>query len=128
MGRGVEGGGSGGGVGGSGGGALPHNRLGVDVLLDAAGGVRQRDPGVMCAALKVQRAGEIMCGRWGVVEGVWLCVGGVVIHALREQSWPLVSTVPCLHYSGIPNLPGIVLYFVGDEAAKSDFYHSGVPP
>lgn len=34
--------------------ALPHNRLGVDVLLDAAGGVRQRDAGgVMCAALRV---------------------------------------------------------------------------
>lgn len=31
----------------------PRNRLGVDVLLDAAGGVRQKDPGVMCAALKV---------------------------------------------------------------------------
>eukprot|EP00752_Nemacystus_decipiens_P017886 g16035.t1 len=31
----------------------PRNRLGVDVLLDAAGGIRQKDPGVMCAALKV---------------------------------------------------------------------------
>lgn len=55
------GGGGSGGVGrgadgaatGSGGWALPSNRLGVDVLLDAAGGLRQRDPGVMCAALKV---------------------------------------------------------------------------
>ncbi|CAM9387787.1 unnamed protein product, partial [Ectocarpus sp. 13 AM-2016] len=41
------------GGGGSGGGALPRNRLGVDVLLDAAAGVRQKDPGVMCAALNV---------------------------------------------------------------------------
>lgn len=32
----------------------PHNRLGVDVLLDAAAGAVQRDPGVMSAALKVK--------------------------------------------------------------------------
>ncbi|CAN0334597.1 unnamed protein product, partial [Ectocarpus sp. 12 AP-2014] len=44
----------GGGGGGSGAGALPRNRLGVDVLLDAAAGVRQKDPGVMCAALNVR--------------------------------------------------------------------------